>query len=99
MALQGSTLKCVLEHLIRCEKSHNFHQNENQMGRVSFLYQGKISLKSTRNFGERVLSIFLAKIMAATSDFNGSGRLGRRRNLYQGEGTFPPPRTVASISK
>ena len=42
-----------------------------------------VSLQSRRNFGERVLSIFLTKIMAAIFDFNGSGRLGREKNLYQ----------------
>ena len=42
------------------------------------------SVQSRRNFGERVLSIFLTKIMAAVFDFNGSGRFGRERNLYQG---------------
>ena len=42
------------------------------------------SLQSSRNFDERVLSIFLTKIMAAIFDFNGSGRLVRERNLYQG---------------
>ena len=44
------------------------------------------SVQSRRNFGERVLSIFLTKIMAAAFNFNGSGRLGRERNLYQGGG-------------
>ena len=43
-----------------------------------------ISLQTRRNFGERVLSIFLTKIMATIFDFNGSGRLGRERSLYQG---------------
>ena len=42
------------------------------------------SLQSRRNFDERVLSIFLTKIMAAIFDFYGSGRLVRERNLYQG---------------
>ena len=42
------------------------------------------SLQSRRHFGERVLIIFLMKIMAALFDFNDSGRLGRERNLYQG---------------
>ena len=41
------------------------------------------SLQSRRNFGGRVLSIFLTKIMTTIFDFNGSGRLGRERNLYQ----------------
>ena len=44
------------------------------------------SLQSRRHFGERVLIIFLMKIMAALFDFNDSGRLGRERNLYQGGG-------------
>ena len=43
-----------------------------------------ISMQTRRNFGERVLSIFLTKIMAAIFDFNGSGRLWRERSLYQG---------------
>ena len=43
-----------------------------------------ISLQTRRNFGERVLSIFLTKIMATIFDFNDSGRLGRERSLYQG---------------
>lgn len=34
--------------------------------------------------GEEVLPISLAKIMATISDFNGSERLGREGNLYQG---------------
>ena len=41
-----------------------------------------LNLQSRRNFGERVLSIFVTKIMAAIFDFNGSGRLGRERNMY-----------------
>ena len=45
---------------------------------------GKLaSLQRKRNFGERVLSIFLAKIVAAIFYFNGSGRLRRERKLYQ----------------
>ena len=43
------------------------------------------TLKSMRSFGERVLGIFLAEIMAAIFDLNGKGRLGRERNLYQGD--------------
>ena len=42
------------------------------------------SLKGRHNFGERVLSIFLTKIMAAIFDFNGNGRLGEKRHLYYG---------------
>ena len=45
-----------------------------------------ISLQSRRNFGERVLSSFITKIMAAIFDFNGSERLGREKNLFQGGG-------------
>ena len=41
----------------------------------SFHFQ---SLKGRHNFGERVLSIFLTKIMAAIFDFNGNGRLGEK---------------------
>ena len=44
----------------------------------------KVSLRSRRNFGERVLSIFLAKIIAAIFYFKGRGRLVRERKLYQG---------------
>ena len=43
-----------------------------------------ISMQTRHNFGERVLSIFLTKIMATIFDFNGSGRLGRERSSYQG---------------
>ena len=90
MSLRDSSVKCIGKHLIRSETSHYCHQNENKKGRVSFLNQGKISLH-WRNFGERVPSIFLAKIMAAIFDFNGSGRLGRERNLYKRELNFPTP--------
>ena len=43
-----------------------------------------LNLQSRRNFSERVLSIFLTKVMAAIFDFNGNGRLGREGNLYHG---------------
>ena len=44
------------------------------------------SLQSRRNFDERVLSIFLTKIMAAIFDFNGSGRLVReKKNVPRGQ--------------
>ena len=36
------------------------------------------SLKGRHNFGERVLSIFLTKIMVAIFDFIGNGRLGEK---------------------
>ena len=39
------------------------------------------SLQSRRNFGGRVLSIFLTNMMAAIFDLNGSGRLGERRKF------------------
>ena len=42
------------------------------------------SLRSRRNFGERVLSNFITKIMVAIFDNNGSGKLRREINLYQG---------------
>ena len=42
------------------------------------------SPQSRHNFGERVLSNFITNIMAAIIDFDGSGRLGREINLYQG---------------
>ena len=44
------------------------------------------SLRSRLNFGERVLSNFITKIMAAIFDNNGSGKLRREINLYQGGG-------------
>ena len=42
------------------------------------------SLQSRCNFGEQVCSVFFVEIMAVIFDFNGSRRLGRERNLYQG---------------
>lgn len=45
--------------------------------------QLKDSQQSRRNFNERVLSNFLAK-MTAIFDFNNSGRLKNERNSYQG---------------
>ena len=51
---------------------------------VHFLLNFRLQVR--RNFGERVLSTFLTKIMVAIIHFNGSGRLGRERNLYQGDG-------------
>ena len=99
--LYKTVLLNVLEKKpIRRETPHNFHQNENKKGKVNFLYQGKISLKSMYSFGEWVLSIFLEKIMVAIFDLNASGRLGWERNLYQGKCTFPTPSPQrASISK
>ena len=47
-----------------------------------FLYS--CSLQSRCNFGKRVLSNFITNILAAIFDFNGSRRLGRGINLYQG---------------
>ena len=44
------------------------------------------SRQKRRNFGERVLSNFITNTMAAIFYFNGSGRLGREINLYQGGG-------------
>lgn len=46
--------------------------------------QISLSLQSRRKFGERLLSIFLVKIVTATFYFNASGKLRRERNLYQG---------------
>ena len=37
--------------------------------------------QSRRNFGERVLGIFLTKIMATTLDFNGQQNAGERKKL------------------
>ena len=42
------------------------------------------SLQSRRNFDERVLSIFLTKIMAAIFDFNGSGRKWKKEICTKG---------------
>ena len=42
------------------------------------------SRQKRRNFCERVLSNFITNTMAAIFYFNGSGRLGREINLYQG---------------
>ena len=50
----------------------------------SMFYVNNGSLQSRRNFGKRVLSYFIKSIMAAIFDFNGSRRLGREINLYQG---------------
>ena len=41
-----------------------------------------VSPESRRNSGGRLLSIFMAAIFV----FNGSGTVGRKRNLYQGGG-------------
>ena len=57
------------------------------------------SLQSRRNFGERVLSIFLTKIMAATFDFHGNERLWRERNLYQGSGCRSKIRRGVAVGK
>ena len=43
------------------------------------------NLLSVREFGKRVLSVFLVKIVAASFDVYGSGRLGREINLNQGD--------------
>ena len=43
-------------------------------------------LQSRRNFVGRVLNNFTTNIVAAFFDFNGSGRLRREINLYQGGG-------------
>ena len=42
------------------------------------------SLQSSCNFDERVLSIFLTKIMAAIFDFNGSGRKWKKEICTKG---------------
>ena len=55
--------------------------------------------QSRRNFGERVLGIFLTKIMATTLDFNGSRTLGRERNLYQGGGRRSKIRRGVGVGK
>ena len=55
-----------------------FRSLKNQITRLFYF-----SPQSRRNFGERLISIFLTKIIAAIFSFNGSGRLGRKKNLYQ----------------
>ena len=51
------------------------------------MYVGKVVARGAGViFGERVLSNFITNIMAAIIDFDGSGRLGREINLYQGGG-------------
>ena len=53
------------------------------------------SLQSSRNFGERVLSIFLVKIKAAIFVFlqqRKAKTIRRDRNLYQGGGRRPKGR-------
>ena len=50
----------------------------------SMFYVNNGSLQSRCNFCKRVLSYFITNIMATIFDFNGSGRLGREINLYQG---------------
>lgn len=42
------------------------------------------NLQDGRDFGERVLSIFLVKIRAAIFDVYSSGRVRREINFYQG---------------
>lgn len=52
-----------------------FRSLKNQITRLFYF-----SPQSRRNFGERLISIFLTKIIAAIFSFNGSGRLGRKKN-------------------
>ena len=63
------------------------------------LLKNIISLQSWRNFGERVPSNILTKIMAAIFDFNDSERLGRERNLYQGGGWRSKIRREVGVGK
>ena len=56
-------------------------------------YRAIVSLQSRRNFGERLLSISLTKIMAAIFDFNGSWR------LYQGGGRRSKIRRRVGVRK
>lgn len=51
-----------------------FRSLKNQITRLFYF-----SPQSRRNFGERLISIFLTKIIAAIFSFNGSGRLGRKK--------------------
>ena len=57
------------------------------------------SLQSWCNFGKRELSIFVTKIMATIFDFNGSRRLRRERNLYQGGGCQSKIRRGVEVEK
>ena len=49
-------------------------------------FQARTSPQSRCNFGERVLGKFFNENYSRHLDLNGSGRLGRERNLYQGDG-------------
>ena len=51
-----------------------FRSLKNQITRLFYF-----SPQSRRNFGERLISILLTKIIAAIFSFNGSGRLGRKK--------------------
>ena len=44
----------------------------------------KVGLQSKGNFGERVLSIFLAKILAVIFDFNGAEGWGEKQICTKG---------------
>ena len=70
---------------------------EKYMINVHFLLNFRLQVR--RNFGERVLSTFLTKIMAAIFHFNGSGRLGREGNLYQGDGRRSKKRSEVGMGK
>ena len=62
-------------------------------------YRAIGSLQSRRNFGERLLSISLTKIMAAIFDFNGSWRPARERNWCQRGGRRSKIRRGLGVGK
>ena len=45
-----------------------------------------VSLQNRRDFGRRMVSILLVKVIAAISEFFSSGGLWREGNIYQGGG-------------
>ena len=69
-------------HFLECWQGEFVKPSRASLVGDHFLYS--CSLQSRRNFGKRVLSNFIMNILAAIFDFNGSRRLGRGINLYQG---------------
>ena len=71
-----------------------FRSLKNQITRLFYF-----SPQSRRNFGERLISILLTKIFAAIFSFNGSGRLGRKKKLYQEGGRRSKTRREVRVGK
>ena len=69
-------------HFLECWQGEFVKPSRASLVGDHFLYS--CSLQSRCNFGKRVLSNFITNILAAIFDFNGSRRLGRGINLYQG---------------